>query len=123
MNYAVTHVAVPYRFDARGRTADVDHDRHVRELIEAVLFTIPGERPNRPDFGCGLIDILFQGNSDALATTTELTVQASLQRWLGELIEVHRILVTATEGTLTVEVDYLVRAFEEPRTATFEMRA
>lgn len=116
-------LGIPYRFDALGRTAQADHDQHIRDLIESVLFTIPGERPNRPDFGCGLIDLLFQGNSEALAATTELTVQASLQRWLGELIEVHRVQVAAVESTLTVEVDYLIRALDEPRAATFEMRA
>jgi phage baseplate assembly protein W len=116
-----TDIAVPYSFDARGHTRSTRRDQHIRDLIEAVLFTTPGERPNRPDFGCGLIDAVFQGNSDALATTTELTVQASLQRLLGDLIEVHRVAVTAVEGTLTVEVDYLIRADHEPRAARFEM--
>jgi phage baseplate assembly protein W len=116
-------IRVPYHFDSRGQTATTTDDRHLRDLVKAVLFTRPGERVNRPDFGCGLFEILFQGGTPALATTVELSVQASLQRWLGELIEVRRVAVQADESTVTVEVSYLVRVNEEPRVETFEMRA
>jgi len=115
--------AVPYAHLSTGRTATATPSRHLRDLIEAVLFTSPGERVNRPDFGCGLIDLLFEGNTPALAAATEMTVQGSLQRWLGERIEVHQVQVQAEEAVLTVVVEYLVRATEERRVDTFEMRA
>ena len=58
---------------ARRRRSDEDH---VRDLIEQVLFTTPGERVNRPTFGSGLLQLVFAPNSDALAAATEMTVQA-----------------------------------------------
>lgn len=114
-------LAVPYGFDARARTATTGRSVHLRDLIEAVLFTSPGERVNRPDFGCGLKDLLFQGNSEALAATTELTVQASLQRWLGELIEVQRVAVRTDDSALIVEIEYLVRQSGAAEAQAFEV--
>lgn len=52
------NIAYPFRFDGGGRTATADDDRHIRDLIEGVLFTNPGERVNRPDFGSGLGQLL-----------------------------------------------------------------
>ena len=78
----------PFHFDGRGRTAEAATDEHVRDLIEQVLFTSPGERVNRPTFGSGLMQLVFAPNSDELATATQFLVQAALQQWLGDLIEV-----------------------------------
>ena len=70
----------PYHFDGRGRTATTDTADHIRDLIEQVLFTAPGERVNRPDFGSGLLRLVFAPNSDALAAATHLAVQGALQQ-------------------------------------------
>ena len=75
-----TNVAFPFRIDERGRTAQVDDARHVRELIEQVLFTSPGERVNRPTFGSGILQLVFAPSSDALAATVQASVLAALQR-------------------------------------------
>ena len=72
------NVAYPYRIDSRGRTARADHDDHLLELIEQVLFTSPGERVNRPEFGAGLMQLVFAPNSDLLATAIQASVQAAL---------------------------------------------
>mgnify|MGYP002779604165 FL=1 len=61
------YLAFPFAPDARGRSASVDRARHIREMIEQVLFTAPGERVMRPEFGCGVKELLFQPASDALA--------------------------------------------------------
>ncbi|MER6349816.1 GPW/gp25 family protein [Streptomyces sp. NPDC001595] len=108
----------PYRVDARGRTATVDHAGHVRDMVEQVLFTSPGERVNRPDFGCNLLDMVFAGNSPELATTLEMTAQAALQRWLGDLLAVEALTVTAEEATLRVHVAYVLKATGERLTLT-----
>ncbi len=100
------HLDHPFHFDGRGRTAVTGHDDHVRDLIEQVLFTRPGERVNRPDFGCGLDRLVFAPASDALATSTQFLVQGALQRWLSDVIQVDRVAVAAEEATLTVEVVY-----------------
>jgi len=97
----------PFHFDARGRTATTDADDHVRDMIFQVLFTSPGERVNRPDFGCGLLQLVFMPNSDALATSTQFMVQGALQRWLADVIQVEQVMVTNQEERLVVEVTYV----------------
>jgi uncharacterized protein len=106
----------PFHVDARGRTATTGDDEHVRALIEQVLFTTPGERVNRPDFGCGLLQLVFAPNSDALAAAVQFTVQGALQQWLGELIQVEQVDVAAEDSRLTVIVVYRLRDGER-RTA------
>ncbi len=96
----------PFHIDGRGRSALTDEDGHVRDLIYQVLFTSPGERVNRPDFGCGLKQMVFLPNSDALAAATQLLVQGALQRWLERVIQVERVAVEAREEELRVTVVY-----------------
>jgi Bacteriophage baseplate protein W len=96
----------PFHLDARGRSAETGADDHVRDLIFQVLFTSPGERVNRPDFGCGLKQLVFLPNSDVLATATQQLVQGALQRWLGEVIAVERVDVQSVESQLEVTVVY-----------------
>lgn len=103
------NVAYPFQFDERGRTAGAGDERHIRDLIEQVLFTAPGERVNRPTFGCGLLQLIFAPNSDTLAAATQMTVQAALQQWLGDLIHVEAVQVTAAESTVEVRVSYVIR--------------
>jgi uncharacterized protein len=99
----------PFDVDGRGRVAVTPPDDHIRDLIWQVLFTSPGERVNRPDFGCGLQTLVFQPNSTALAAATQFIVQGSLQRWLGDRIVVERVRITAEHEVLTVEVSYVRR--------------
>jgi uncharacterized protein len=106
----------PFRVDGRRRTATTGDDEHVRDLIEQVLFTSPGERVNRPDFGCGLLQLVFAPNSEALTAAVQFTVQGALQQWLGELIQVDNVAATAEDARLTVTVVYRLRD-GEPRTA------
>src|SRR3954466_1469921 len=103
------NIDYPYHFDARGRTAATDDDDdHVRDLIEQVLFTSPGERVNRPGFGSGLLRQVFALTDDALAAALQVSVQAALQQWLGELVQIDGVLITANESTVTVTVRYIV---------------
>jgi len=109
----------PFYFDSRGRTAQAREEKHIRDLIEQVLFTSPGERVNRPDFGCGLMQLVFAPNSDELATATQYLVQGSLQRWLGELIQIEAVEVTSEESTIEVKVQYIIRKNQERKVAEF----
>jgi phage baseplate assembly protein W len=111
----------PFRFDSRGRTARTTRDDHIRDLIAQVLFTSPGERVNRPDFGCGLKHMVFAPNSDELAAATQALVQGSLQQWLGDLIQVERVEATAEEARLRVNLTYVERSSGERRSETFEV--
>jgi phage baseplate assembly protein W len=113
------NVDFPYHFDPRGRTAEIDYDTHIRDLIEQVLFTAPGERVNRPDFGSGLLRLVFAPNSTELAATTQYLVQGSLQQYLGDLIQVDAVDVACEDSTLRVSVRYLVRRTQTLQTADF----
>lgn len=109
----------PYDFDSRGRTAETINDEHIRDLIEQVLFTTPGERVNRPTFGSGVLQLIFAPNSEALASATQMTVQGALQQWLGDLIQVEAVDVQSEDSTLRVLVQYTVRRNQQRQTAQF----
>ena len=109
----------PFHLDARGRSAQTDDDDHVRDMIYQVLFTSPGERVNRPDFGCGLKQLVFMPNSDALAAATRFLVHGALQRWLATVIDVQQVTVSAEEETLRVLVVYIKRSTGERRRDLF----
>jgi uncharacterized protein len=109
----------PFHFDGRGRTAQTRSEDHIRDMIEQVLFTSPGERVNRPTFGSGVMQLLFAPNSDALASATQLTVQGALQQWMGDLILVESVDVENDDATLRVRVQYVVRRTQERQTAEF----
>jgi uncharacterized protein len=113
------NIAYPFRFDGRGRTASASADRHILDLIESVLFTNPGERVNRPDFGSGLGQLIFAPNSPELATAVQFLVQGALHQWLGDLISVERVQVDAVDSTLSVQVDYVVQRTQQRGTAQF----
>jgi Bacteriophage baseplate protein W len=113
------NIDFPFHFDTRGRTAETDDDDHIRDLIEQVLFTAPGERVNRPDFGSGLMRLVFAPNSDELATATQFLVQGSLQQWLGDLIQVDEVQVQNEDSTLFVTIQYTVRRTQQRQTAQF----
>ena len=97
----------PLTIDGAGRVALTDVDDHVRDMIEQVLFTRPGERPMRPDFGCGLAELVFEPNDTVLAAATELRVRTALQRWLSDVADVQRVGVIADDNRLVVEVSWV----------------
>jgi phage baseplate assembly protein W len=102
----MAYVDFPFQFDGKGRTRTTNRDEYIRDLIIQVLFTSPGERVNRPEFGCGLLRLVFAPNSDALQAATQFQVQAALQRWLAEVITVNDVEVTPADGRLDVTVVY-----------------
>jgi len=113
-------VDYPFHIDERGRTASVAEDAHIRDLIEQVLFTAPGERVNNPTFGCGLLQLPFQPNSDQLQQTTEFLVYGALSQILGNLIDVQAIVVDRQDSAFTVTVSYVIRRSGAAQLATFE---
>jgi phage baseplate assembly protein W len=119
VNGPVSYLDHPLHLDGRGLTAETDRGDHVRDLIYQVLFTIPGERLNRPDFGCGLSQLVFMPSSDGLAGATQLLVHGALTRWLDEVIAVHRVEVLARESTIEVVVTYSDRRTGEADRAHF----
>jgi len=113
------NIDYPFHFDGRGRTAATDDNDHIRDMIEEFLFTNPGERVNRPDFGSGLLQLIFAPNSPELAATVQFTIQAGLLRWLGDLITVQKVEVTAQDAKLNVLVQYVVKSTGAQQSQTF----
>ena len=115
-----TNLAFPYRIDGRGRTAEPpDLNTHIVQLIEQLLFTNPGERVNRNNFGSGLMQSVFAPNSSELAAATQFLVQGGLQQWLGNLIQVQSVQVNAQDSTVIVDVQYIVRSTQTVQSAQF----
>lgn len=110
----------PMHFDGRGRTATTTYTDHVRDMIEQLLFTSPGERVNRPDFGSGLLQMVFIPNSAEMAATTQYLVQGALQQILGDFIQVENVVVESDESTLRVSVQYLLRRSQHRQTDHFQ---
>jgi phage baseplate assembly protein W len=112
-------IGFPFRLDARGRVAGAGYPQHVRQLVEQLLFTSPGERVNRPDFGCGLHELVFAPDNDALAGATQFLVMGALQRWLGDVLEPVEVRVDADDASLRVAVRYTLLAGGEPQVEVF----
>jgi phage baseplate assembly protein W len=123
----MTYLSFPYQIDGQGRTRqarrDEGNDEYIKGLIEQLLFTAPGERVMRPDFGSGLPQLLFEGNSPELAATTQMLAQSSLQQWLGNLIVVESVEIEAVDSALHVEVIYIVRHSQERQQVAFKRGA
>lgn len=115
----IIHIDYPFYFDNRYRTASTTEADHIRDMIEQLLMTDPGERVNRPEFGSGLRQLVFAPNSPELAAALQFTVRAALQQWLGDVIEVQFLEVSAVDATLTVDLKYTVRSTHEERTEQF----
>ena len=114
------NIDFPFHFDARGRAATTSDDDHIRDMIEQLLFTNPGERVNRPDFGSGLLQMVIAPASTELAAALQFTMQAALQRYLGDLIDLQSLDVTVQDSTLQVVVKYVVRRTQVSHTETFQ---
>ncbi len=114
------NINFPFSLGCDGRAKLAGTDKHIKDLIQQVLFTSPGERVNRPSFGCGLGQLVFQPNSTELAAATQFLVQGALQQWLGDLVQVHEVTVSAEDSTLEIVVVYTVIRSGEQERAVFK---
>lgn len=105
----MSQIDFPFHFDNRGRTAQADNSDYIRDLIEQVLLTAPGERVMRPDFGSGVMQLVFAAASPEIAATTQFLVQGSLQQWLSDVIVIESVEVQAQESALLITVQYIER--------------
>ena len=123
MNQIIHSIRYPFAIDSGfGRLAEeADYASHVDQLIKQVLFTSPGERVNRPDFGCGLRQMIFAPNSDVTASLVQVTVLQALETWLSDLISVDKVEVEAVDEVLTVRIVYMLKARQERRYLNLEV--
>jgi phage baseplate assembly protein W len=114
----IMNIDFPFKFDGRGHTASANENDHIRQLLEQLIFTSPGERVNRPTFGSGVLQLIFGLNGPQHAATVQFTMEAAVQQWLGDLIELENLDVTADDSTLTVDISYSIRRTREQQTQT-----
>jgi phage baseplate assembly protein W len=109
----------PFHLDVRRRTALAAEEDHVRDLIEQVLFTNPGERVNRPGFGAGVDQLVFGPNGPEVAGAVRALIQGALQQWLADRIRVEAVDVESDDATLRITVRYSLLRNLERRLASF----
>jgi len=110
----------PYHFDGRNRTASASETGHIRDMIEQILFTAPGERVNRPDFGAGVLQLVFGPASPEAAATAELMITGALQQHLGRRITLAGVTTEADDSTLRIRIAYRMNSTGEQVVETFE---
>jgi hypothetical protein len=113
-------IAYPLAVDRNRHTGTVDEETHVRQMIEQLLFTTPGERVMRPTFGSGVLQLVFAPASPEMAATTQFLIEGALHQWLADRIELRGVAVSADDATLRVEVRYVLRRTQQEHVETFE---
>jgi len=113
------HIAYPLRITQEGLVATAHTKQHIEQLIEQLLFTTPGERVNRPDFGTAISQLVFSPGNEELVAATQFLVQGALQQWLGSMIQVQAVRVVSVENTLTVTITYIIKRTQELQIAQF----
>lgn len=113
----------PFAIDPglRRLAEEPEYAKHVEQMIRQVLFTNPGERINRPDFGCGVRRMVFAPNSDATASLVQVTVMQALQKWLSSVIKVDQVQATAEQEKLVVRIAYYLLTTRERRYLNVEV--
>ncbi len=122
-DFSLLQVGFPFQLDGRGRMESPSYERHLEQLVEQVLLTVPGERVNRPELGCDLLPTVFSAVSQEQLAAVRMMVQAALQRWLADRIQVESVaFVTPAADVLEVKVRYQDLHRRNRRLATFEIR-
>lgn len=115
-------IGFPYHIDRTGRTATPSDERaRVRQMIEQVLFTSPGERVGRPDFGTGAHQLLFEPGGVELQAATQQLIRGALQQWLANHIEVQEVAVRSEGSTLEITVRYALRSNGQAQQDAFSL--
>lgn len=100
------YLGFPFHLAPEGRVATADADQNLRQRIEQILFTAPGERVMLPEFGSGVRELVFAGNGPALAAATEFTIARALQAELSQEALIRAVNVMPEEEKLRIEIVY-----------------
>jgi len=113
------NIAYPFGVTDEGLVATTGYSQHIEQLIEQILFTMPGERVNQPDFGTGIARLIFSPGNAEMVSATQFLIQGALQQWLGSLIQVQAVQVDSSDSSLNVTIQYMIRQTQQPRVASF----
>ena len=113
------HLNFPFEMRRGVPEQPLSHDAYVEQLIEQVLFTVPGERVNRPDFGCGVQNMVFQPGNSELVAAALFIVRSQLDMQLAGIIRVENVTAAMVGGELHVTVHYVDAASSRRRTAQY----
>ena len=115
-------IAFPVRLDQSGRVALVSGEREIEESIRLIIGTAHGERPMRPDFGCGIHDFLFASVDATTAGLVAFDVRSALTRWETR-IEVEDVVVSNDDqpdgNRILIDITYSIRGSNDPRNLVF----
>jgi phage baseplate assembly protein W len=104
----------PYHVDGRERTASTTEADHIRDMIELILFTAPGERVMRPDFGAGVLQLVFAPLGPETAAAAQFIIEGALQQYLGGRIALRSVTAEADDAALRIRISYrILRTGEE----------
>ncbi|GAB4424633.1 MAG: GPW/gp25 family protein [Bacteroidia bacterium] len=115
MNTFINSIKYPFAVDRGLKTLAEENEyrEHVIQLIKQVLLTSPGERINRPDFGCEIRRMLFNPNSEVSASLAQVSIFQALEKWLGTVISVEHVKVQPIEELLEIRVVFVIKALQE----------
>lgn len=116
-----TGVGFPLRVDRQGAIALVSGSDDINEAITLILSTAPGERPMRPNFGCGIHDYVFENVDAHVVGRLEREIRIAIDRWEPR-IELRQITIdtsSADNGQLPIELEYVVRATNDRRNLVY----
>ena len=114
-------LAFPLQVDRRGGIALARDETDIEQAIELILGTAPGERPMRPEFGCGVHDFVFDTIDAATVGRLQTEVRDALDRWeprvFVETVEFN--LDEVADGRLIIDIGYRVRVTNTMRNLVY----
>jgi uncharacterized protein len=114
-------LAFPLRVDRRGGLALVRAEEDIAEAITIILGTAPGERPMRPEFGCGIHNYIFETVDAYTMARLEQEIRIAIDRWEPriDLIDVEFGLDRVDHGEVVIEISYVVRTTNDLRNLVY----
>jgi phage baseplate assembly protein W len=114
-------VAFPLRVDRRGGIAIVAAEVDINEAITIILGTAPGERPMRPEFGCGIHNYIFESVDAYTMARLEQEIRIALDRWEPriEVLDIDFVLDRVDHGEVLIDISYVIRTTNDIRNLVF----
>jgi phage baseplate assembly protein W len=113
--------AFPLRIDGAGGIALSRGENDIEQAIRIILGTVKGERRMRPNFGCGIHDLVFAPNDESTWGLARYAVEEALG-WWEPRIDVDEVMVRPNPdepSQLDIRISYRIRATKDARTLVF----